>query len=184
MQLDKKEEKILSEICFGTWNWPSSTKPELLAIWFVILAAPKQRKVKICTDSAAAIAGLKNGKKNQSTKQWLKRKNYNLLENIRNIIALKNLEIDLVKVKGHSDNKWNNRTDSWAKEEAKIDSLDKIVEKTPQGTSISIYWKKKIIEDPTRKFIKEILDLWIRTEWRFSLAIKKTEPDDKKKLYN
>ena len=46
-----------------------------------------------------------------------------------------------------------------AKEGAKIDSLDRMVEKTPRGTSISIYWKEEIIEDPIRKFIKEILDL-------------------------
>ena len=64
VQLDEKEEKVLSESCFDTRNWPLSTKSELLAIWFVVLATPEQRKIKICTDSAAVIAGLKNKKEN------------------------------------------------------------------------------------------------------------------------
>jgi ribonuclease HI len=105
LQVDTKEEIILDEGYFGVRNWPSSTRPELLAIWYVLLTVPSRKKVKIYTDSATAIANIKGKNSFLSAKQRLKRKNFNILENIRNSIELKELKLELVKVKGHSNSK-------------------------------------------------------------------------------
>ena len=133
-----KEEKVLDEGAIGTRNWPSSTKPELLAIWLVLLITPRKRKIKIYTDSAAAISGLNRGKKLKTSRQWIKEKNYDLKRSIIELLEIKELELELVKVKGHSDNKWNNRVDKLAKEEGSIESLVKIIDMPSPSLNVSL----------------------------------------------
>jgi len=116
VQVDSEEEEVIDEGTIGARNWPSSTKAELFTIWYVLLIMPRKRKVKIYTDSAAAIAGLGKSKKLNSSSHWNKEKNYNLKRSIFELLKLKELELDLVKVKGHSCNKWNDRADKLAKE--------------------------------------------------------------------
>src|SRR6185295_17991159 len=129
---------------------------------------PKKKKVRIFTDSAVAIASLEGRNMNLTFKQRLKRKNYSLVESIRNSIDLKELKVELVKVKGHSTDKWNNKADKLAKEGSKVDNIDRLVIETPQGTSVELCWKENTVEYPTRQFVKEILDLKTSTEWRFT----------------
>jgi len=69
LQVDTKEERVVDEGAVGARNWPSSTKSELLAIWLVLLIAPKKRRVKIYTDSAVAISGINRGKKLKTSRQ-------------------------------------------------------------------------------------------------------------------
>src|SRR6185295_12943777 len=93
MQVDGKEEKVIDEDTIGARNWPSSTKSELLAIWYVLLITPRKGKGKIYTDSAAAIAGLDKSKKLKSSRYWIKEKNYNLKRSILELLSLKELEL-------------------------------------------------------------------------------------------
>ena len=69
LQVDTKEERVVDEGAVGACNWPSSTKSKLLAIWLVLLIAPKKRRVKIYTDSIAAISGLNREKKLKTSRQ-------------------------------------------------------------------------------------------------------------------
>ena len=88
-------------------------------IWYVLLIILRKKKVKIYIDSAAAIAGLEKGKRLKSSRHWIKETNYDLKKSILESLSLKELELDLVKVKGHSCNKWNDRADKLAKERVK-----------------------------------------------------------------
>ena len=60
VQVDTKEEYVINKSAIRARGWPSSTKAELLAIWCVILIVPSKSKIKIHTDSAAAIANISN----------------------------------------------------------------------------------------------------------------------------
>ena len=99
VQVDIKEEKVIDEGMFGARNWPSSTKSELLAIWYVLLITPRKKKVKIYTNSAAAIAGLEKGKRLKSSRHWIKEMNYDLKKSILELLSLKELELDLIKIR-------------------------------------------------------------------------------------
>ena len=49
-----------------------------------------------------------------------------------------------------------------AKLGSKLDSennIDRILDRPPESSNVSLYWKDKIVEIPTRKFLKEILDI-------------------------
>ncbi|RIB26691.1 hypothetical protein C2G38_2162749 [Gigaspora rosea] len=111
-------------------------------------------------DSAVVVESLRN------RKEFVKEKNYNLKRSIRSIIEIKQLHIEVFKIKGHSNNRWNDRADSLASESregSKLDNLDKIIVESPQGISVALCWNETIIKDPTRQFIKDILNLKTET---------------------
>jgi len=133
------EEGIaIDEGSIGVRNWPSSTKPELLAIWYVLLMTPRKRKIKVHLDSLAAIKGLEKGKKIRTSRQWLKEKGYDIKKSIIELIEIKELEIDLVKVKRHRHDKWNSRADKLAKEGSKIDNKKRIISILPPNSNVSL----------------------------------------------
>ena len=41
IQVDEKHELVLREGCAKLNNWPSSTKPELIAIWLALFTIPQ-----------------------------------------------------------------------------------------------------------------------------------------------
>ena len=70
-----------------------------------------------------------------------------------------------------------------AKLGSKLDSensIDRILDRPPESSNVSLYWKDKIVEIPTRKFLKEILDIKTGAEWRFTSPIQKIEPEPEK----
>jgi len=105
VQLNANEEEAIDKGAVGIRNWPSSTKAELWAIWCVLLIMPKFKKVKIYTDSAAAIAGLDKAKNFRTSKQSIREQNYNIKKSIQELVKTKGLELELVKVKGHNNNR-------------------------------------------------------------------------------
>jgi len=86
VQVNNKEEYVIDEDAIRARGWPSSTKAELLAIWCVIIIVPSKSKIKIYTDSAAAIASIRNNTQHITTKKRMKRKNYSLVVNIEDTI--------------------------------------------------------------------------------------------------
>jgi len=58
VQVDSEGKLCLAEGRCRIEAWPSSTKPELVAIWLALLTVPSNSKVVIRTDSLEAIAGL------------------------------------------------------------------------------------------------------------------------------
>src|SRR5260363_3524 len=141
IQVDKERKKIIQKGNLSIQDWPSSTKTELAAIWVVLLITPQDSEVKIYTDSAAAILGINVSKRFRSNKEWLRQKNYNLLLKILDTKCSKNLKMELIKVKGHSNNYWNDKVDELAKEGQEAPLL--IVQNTEVSSRIryNIYWQ-------------------------------------------
>ena len=95
--------------------WPFSTRAELAAIWSALLVTPGNTKVKIKTDSQAAIDGLTTALKITGKRKWFNINNRSLINDIVYIIKYKKLEIQLIKVKAHSGIKGNELADTIAK---------------------------------------------------------------------
>ena len=72
-------------------------------------------------------------------RQIFKEENYNLVNSIVDIVKIKEIHLDLVKVKGHSENRWNILADSLAKLGTRLEDKDDIVERPPRSqTSLCV----------------------------------------------
>ena len=101
----------------GTKLYPSLTKAELVAIFTVLLTIPEYCEVKIFTDSQAAIDGIKKSMDNINySRKILTLHNHSTLFKILELVQGKSLNLELVKVKGHSEDIFNNQADQLAKE--------------------------------------------------------------------
>src|SRR6266542_6908106 len=111
------ENTELSFKC-GVEHFPSSTRPELMAILTALLAVPMHAIVLIYTDSQAAIDGINGIMQTNSSRHILKMANNSLLGVIKQLISAKCLDFKLEKVKGHSGIEGNDVADQSAKEAA------------------------------------------------------------------
>ncbi|CAB4377225.1 unnamed protein product [Rhizophagus irregularis] len=105
-------------------DWPSFIRAELGAILSAILVLQTGQKANIITDSQATIDSINYTRTNltnskNKTRTWCKYNNYSIVSSIINLIDRKQLEIKLVKVKGHSGVKSNEETDRMAKNNTK-----------------------------------------------------------------
>src|SRR6266542_3547806 len=100
----------------GVEHFPSSTRPELMAILTAVLAVPIQAIVIIYTDSQAAIDGINGILQTNSSRQIFKMANNSLLGVIKQLISAKGLDFNMEKVKGHSGIEGNDKADQLAKE--------------------------------------------------------------------
>jgi hypothetical protein len=107
-----------------------------------------------------------------------------LKKSIIELLEIKEIELELVKVKGHSDNKWNTRVDKIAKEGSSIENRDRIIVMPPPSSNVSLCWKETIVEGPTRQFVKDILDFKVGSEWRFTSTVQKLEPNEEKEEHD
>ncbi|CAB4442140.1 unnamed protein product [Rhizophagus irregularis] len=74
----------------------SSNKAELLAVISVLIVLPSNSEVTIYTDLNNVITGY-----------------YDIISILREIIVTNNLTLDFIKVKGHSDDYFNNYIDEF-----------------------------------------------------------------------
>ena len=102
----------------GIVHFPSSTRPELIAILTALLAISLNMFVTIYTDSQAVINGINGIMSMKSTRQILKMMNHSILSVIKQLILTKDVEFKMVKVKGHSGVLYNEKADIIAKEVA------------------------------------------------------------------
>src|SRR6266496_3185993 len=91
------EDTELSFKC-GVEHFPSSTRPELMAILIALLAVPLHAIVIIYTDSQAAIDGINGIMQMNSLRHILRMANNSLLGIIKQLISSKHLDFKLVKV--------------------------------------------------------------------------------------
>ncbi|PKB94072.1 hypothetical protein RhiirA5_404900 [Rhizophagus irregularis] len=94
--------------------WPSSTRAELVAIFLALLTGPMNAKIRIYTDSQSAIYMI-NNQHNKSGRKLLKQTNSLILLKIDILLQEKKMDLELVKVKGHSGDVMNEMVDELAK---------------------------------------------------------------------
>ena len=104
-------------------KWFSSTRAELAACLIAVLIAPNEDVVEIRTDSLCAIAAISESLKNESTRLWLKVKNNSILRAMIKACRSKKVQLELIKVKAHSGDIYNDIADQLAKEGAKGSSV-------------------------------------------------------------
>ncbi|RIB10366.1 ribonuclease H-like domain-containing protein [Gigaspora rosea] len=140
VQIELDKEEIVDAEYVGTQNWPSSTKPELLAIWLALLTVPEKTKVQINTDSEVAINSIRGGSKICSSRSWLRQKNQNLTRSILGLIKTKEIQLSLIKVKGHSGVIWNEVADQLAKKGLEWRLTEAITKEEPQDKDMKFKW--------------------------------------------
>ena len=95
-----------------TTNYPLSTRAELMANLTALITIPSKSTVNIITDSQAAIENL-TGKSNKKIQNQI------LRNAIINTIEETQLTVTYIKIKGHSNNPYNDKADLLAKEGTK-----------------------------------------------------------------
>lgn len=170
-----------TEISFhcGITKFPSSTRAEIVAILTAILATPSNNKLYIYTDSQAAIDGINNTLTlhQQSTAHSLKQHNYILLHIIKDLLINKNITLQLEKVKGHSQNRWNDVADTLAKHgrtEAiynrdrnfTLETLDRQIDLNSIGCVLT--WDGHYVDRNIRSYISLVSNLTIEAQWSYN----------------
>ena len=117
-------------------DWPSSTQAELDAIWTALLAAPSESKVRIYSDSNAAIERIQGFKSRMNIRNMFKTKNYSLINQIIDCCRTKNIDLELIKIKSYSMNYWNDKADKLAKEGLLSDLLLEVQDVTTSSIRV------------------------------------------------
>ena len=103
----------------GTTLYPSSTKAKLVAIFTALLTIPENTEIKIYMDSQVAIDGITKALDNwYHSRLILTLHNHSILFKIIELVKGKSLVLELIKVKGYSDDVFNDEADKLAKEAA------------------------------------------------------------------
>jgi ribonuclease HI len=159
-------------------NWPSSTRAELAAIWTALATIPESSTVRIMTDSQASIDAISsttdtrlNTKEAYLTIQ--KYANPSLLRAIKTLINTKKLEIQLIKVRGHSGIRGNELADNMAEEGISgiLLRLDNINHNNLENKT-EINWRGFRLERPLRNFLKNYHKTINHFEWMQNRAIR------------
>ncbi|CAB4403194.1 unnamed protein product [Rhizophagus irregularis] len=97
-------------------DWPSSSHAEAAAIYAALSVTPPDSTVKICTDSQAAMDGLRLCALSSymNSRVYYKTTNFELWAIIEKLIISKRLNVLPIKVKAHSNDYWNDFADSLA----------------------------------------------------------------------
>ena len=160
-------ENRLEDISFNSRiaDWPSSTRAELGTIWTALLAAPSESKVRIYSNSNVAIEGIQGFKSQMNIRNMFKTKNYSLINQIIDCCRTKNIDLELIKVKSHSMNHWNNKADKLAKEGLISDLLLEVQDVTTSSIRVVPTWRNKLIDSPLRTFVNITMAMSYECEW-------------------
>ena len=145
-------------------GWPASTIAELVAIWAAILMIPKEKQLEIHTDSNAAIRNISRGLEQIDRKKILEKKNAIWILKIIDLIKTKSIQIELVKVKSHSKNRWNDKADSLAKKGAASTKLIQAEEVSCKEIEYCLEWENKRTDIPARLLCKLVTNASLGAE--------------------
>ena len=142
------------EVEFSAANlgWPSSTKAEVLAILSTILVVLPHSNMKIYTDSKNAIQQFEQYKKELSVRRQLKINNQISWNTITYLLEKYKIDLELIKVKAHSDNWGNNEADRVANKGLYEDYW--ILNDHLVTSKYNIAWYNIKVEMGARKFTK------------------------------
>ena len=99
-------------------------------------------------------------------------KNHSLINQIIDCCKTKELKLELIKVKGHSSNIWNNRADQLAKEGLLSDLILEAQEVITSKIRVFPLWKNKIIDTALRSFVNLTTTTVYENEWANLNSIK------------
>jgi hypothetical protein len=162
----------------------TSTIAELVAIWAAILTIPRGKQVEIYTDSNAAIRNISRGLEQIDRMKVLKKKNAIWIMKIIDLINTKNIQIELVKVKSHSKNKWNDKADSLAKKGTISEKVIQIEKVSCEEIEYCLEWENKRTDIPARLLCKLITNARLGAEWKETKAIRNLEPKTEITIYD
>ena len=114
-------DQIVSEFsCSISSLWPSSTKAEASALLSIVEQLPSKAVVSVYLDSKVVIDTMKSLLDTSSHlhKLFLIRPNHNLWARILELIRNKHINLSLIKVDAHSNDLFNDRADSLARQGA------------------------------------------------------------------
>ena len=141
-------------------DWPSSTRAEVAAILIPILIAPPSISIDIFTDSQASIDAFNSYHSMNfplTSRQYFKiATNNNLWATMLSIIDINQLDINLIKVKAHDTNPYNNEVDRLARESHTSDYIVEIIDRFNPCLSYTPLWNGIKIEKHLRHFITDV----------------------------
>ncbi|GES77643.1 ribonuclease H-like domain-containing protein [Rhizophagus clarus] len=145
--------------------WPSSTRAEFVAIFLALLVTLSDTAVRIHTDSQCAISAINNWD-DPRTRARMKQPNALVIMKIKMVCKEKQLDLKLVKVKGHDGNKGNEAADRLAKEGLNSDNIfDSRIDFTNHDIRFFPAFKDIPIETNLRHFILRIFNTFDTTKW-------------------
>ena len=136
--------------------YPSSTTTEMAAIHIPLQTLPKDRIITIYTDSQSTIQAMETIQKNNLTeRQLLKIPNHYNLQLNNHFYKEYTTPPMLVKVKGHSNNHWNNEADKLAKHTATLKSNIHNAHHCTNDNISQVYITapRTVLEQPNMKFV-------------------------------
>ena len=147
----------------GVAQWPSSSKAESMTIFTALLMVPEMERVKIYTDSQTCIDTfhkISSPHPKFTKKRLLKIKNWSIWTKIIELVQNKKLTVNLIKVKVHNGDFFNERADSLAKEALKLQPIE-----------ISSHETGSILSPQHGKMLLSIFQLEILSRIKIGLAI-------------
>jgi hypothetical protein len=106
----------------------------------------------------------------------LKKKNAIWIMKIIDLIRTKKIQIELVKVKSHSRNKWNDKADSLAKKGTISKKVVQIEKVSCKEIEYCLEWENRRTDIPARLLCKLVTNARLGAEWKETNAIRKLEP--------
>jgi hypothetical protein len=98
---------------------------------------------------------------------------------------MKQIKLELIKVKSHDNNCWNDRADFLAKKGARQGTMVDIIPETNDWLTCNLSWKNYAVETRIRSFIKRIQNTQLGAEWKASGTYKSLErEEDSKELFH
>jgi ribonuclease HI/transcription elongation factor Elf1 len=139
----------------SSFNWPSSTRMELMAVVSLLCTLPFNSSINIYTDSNNIIEKYKHLNKIISFRKKRKIVNYNLWEILFWIQKELALKINFFKVKAHSGDLFNDKADNLAKlgSNEKLPLRIKDIFITQKAT---LAWMEHSVDIDPQKFINNV----------------------------
>ena len=184
VQINEMQEWSEEEIAFGLEGWQMSTIAELVAIWTAILTIPKEKQVEIYTDSNAAIRNISRSLEQADRNKIIKKKNAIWIMKIKDLIKTKNIQIELVKVKSHSKDRWNDKADNLAKKGTMSKRIIQVEKVSCKEIEYCLEWENRRTDIPARLLCKLVTNARIGAEWKETRAVKELEPEAEVTIYD
>ena len=145
--------------------WPSSYKAELLAILSAISTCPRHSNIHIYTDSQSIISKYNKICNNPLPKH--KQYSYSywpIWHTLTSLVHSYQHIITLHKVQAHSNNIFNNEADKLATNHISTAYLE-LIYNNIYNTLYTLQYGNYTIEQPTRRAIKNICNVYIISMW-------------------